>query len=430
MLTFHTAFRYRYTSKQSKPKKHERTTEMKNSVPMTTMIWFAALSMLGFLATDMYLPAFENIRLEMGTSQSMIGLSLTVFLLGMALGQIVYGPLSDRIGRIKVLVGGMALFSVATIACFMADSIEVFLAARFVQALGACSASVIWQAVVIDRYDSKTSQRVFATIMPLVALSPALAPLLGAGLEAQFGWRSIFIVLVGLGALLVVATLRQKESAPVINSDEKITTKLVSDYKHIVSSRKFIGNMLVFAGCSAAFFAWLTGSPFVMTEMGYSGADIGMSYVPQTIAFIVGGYSCRALLNKFDGATILPWFVGLFIASVAVIFVVSWQTDVTNIWPVLIPFCFLAAANGAIYPIVVNKALEEFKHCSATAAGLLNFLQTMICFVASGIVSALAISGLLTVSAVMMGAAASVGLGLALSWNGNRVPFEDNAQAA
>ncbi len=397
---------------------------------MTTMIWFAGLSMLGFLATDMYLPAFENIRLEMGTTQSMIGLSLTVFLLGMALGQVVYGPLSDRIGRIKVLVGGMALFSAATAACFMAESIEVFLAARFVQALGACSASVIWQAVVIDRYDSKTSQRVFATIMPLVALSPALAPLAGAALESQFGWRSIFIALVALGAMLVIATLRQTESAPVVSSDEKLGAKLVGDYKNIISSRKFVGNMLVFAGCSAAFFAWLTGSPFVMTEMGYSGADIGMSYVPQTIAFIVGGYSCRALLNKFDSSTMLPWFVGLFIASVSVIFVVSWQSDLTTIWPVLIPFCFMAAANGAIYPIVVNKALEEFKSCSATAAGLLNFLQTMICFVASAVVSALAFQGLLTVSAVMMGAGASVLLGLMLSWNANRVAIEDSPQAA
>ncbi|WP_062712641.1 purine nucleoside transporter PunC [Grimontia marina] len=403
---------------------------MKNTVPMTTMIWFAGLSMLGFLATDMYLPAFENIRLEMGTTQSMIGLSLTVFLLGMALGQVVYGPLSDRIGRIKVLVGGMALFSAATAACFMAESIEVFLAARFVQALGACSASVIWQAVVIDRYDSKTSQRVFATIMPLVALSPALAPLAGAALESQFGWRSIFIALVALGAMLVIATLRQTESAPVVSSDEKLGAKLVGDYKNIISSRKFVGNMLVFAGCSAAFFAWLTGSPFVMTEMGYSGADIGMSYVPQTIAFIVGGYSCRALLNKFDSSTMLPWFVGLFIASVSVIFVVSWQSDLTTIWPVLIPFCFMAAANGAIYPIVVNKALEEFKSCSATAAGLLNFLQTMICFVASAVVSALAFQGLLTVSAVMMGAGASVLLGLMLSWNANRVAIEDSPQAA
>ncbi|RXJ74173.1 Bcr/CflA family multidrug efflux transporter [Veronia nyctiphanis] len=394
---------------------------MKQPVPMTTMIWFAVLSMLGFLATDMYLPAFENIRQQLDTSQSMIGLTLSVFLLGMAIGQLVYGPLSDRIGRIKVLVGGLSLFTVATLVCFMAQSIEVMLAARFVQALGACSAAVIWQAVVVDRYDSETAPRVFATVMPLVALSPALAPLVGAGLEVHFGWRSIFVVLAILGVALIAATLRQPESAPVADNSQKMSAKLATDYRQILSSKKFIGNMMIFAGCSAAFFAWLTGSPFVMTEMGYSGADIGMSYVPQTIAFIAGGYGCRALLNKFDGAAILPGFIALFVISIGVIFFMTTQTEVTSIWTVLVPFCFMAAANGAIYPIVVNKSLEGFKNCSATAAGMLNFLQTMVCFIASGAVSALAIYGLVTVSTAMMLSSVMVVIGLMICWNSNKL---------
>ncbi len=373
--------------------------------------------MLGFLATDMYLPAFENIRLEMGTSQSMIGLSLTVFLLGMAFGQIIYGPLSDNIGRIKVLAGGMLLFSIATALCAMSTSIEMFLFSRFLQALGACSAAVIWQAVVIDRYDSKTSQRVFATIMPLVALSPALAPLAGAGLEALFGWRSIFIALVALGVVLAISSLKQPESAPVVSKQDHMLKKLFSDYQQIIGSTKFIGYMLIFAGCSAAFFAWLTGVPFIMSGMGYDAADIGWSFVPQTIAFIIGGYACRALLNKFDGVRILPWFVGLFVASVVSIFVLSTQVTLDSIVPVLVPFCALAIANGGAYPIVVNKALEDYKHCSATAAGLLNFLQTIICFLASGIVSYLAAHGLVTVSSIMLASAACVFGGYLLTQN-------------
>lgn len=399
------------------------------------MIWFAALSMLGFLATDMYLPAFENIRTEMQTSQSLIGLTLTLFLLGMAIGQLIYGPLSDKIGRIKVLTGGITLFSIATAVCFFANSIEVFLVARFVQALGACSASVIWQAIVIDRYDSKMSQRIFAMIMPLVALSPALAPLAGAVLEANFGWRSIFITLLLLGILLIISTYYQDESAPLLESKEPLKTKLINNYKQLLNSRKFMGNMLIFAGCSAAFFAWLTGSPFVMSKMGYSGADIGMSYIPQTIAFIIGGYGCRALLNKFNSRALLAGSVVLFMTSVVAIFLVSWgivsweivswemlpwqiglfSNSLTSIWPALLPFCFLALANGACYPIVVNNALEDFKHCSGTAAGLLNFLQTMVCFVASGIVSAFSTLGLLTVSSVMLGAAVCVGGGFILN---------------
>lgn len=275
------------------------------------------------------------------------------------------------------------------------------LVARFAQALGACSATVIWQAVVVDRYEGKVSERVFATIMPLVALSPALAPLAGAMLEHQFGWRSIFIALVGFGAVLSIMTLKETESANLTKKQEKVSVQLRRDYAQILSSKKFIGNMIIFAACSAAFFAYLTGSPFVMAAMGYSGADIGLSYAPQTVAFIVGGYGCRTLLNKYDSQQLLPWILKLFFASVAVMFMISVQTEPTTIWPILVPFCFLAVANGAIYPLIISKALEDFKNCSATAAGLLNFLQTMVCFAASGLVSAFAVHGLITVTTAM-----------------------------
>ncbi|MDV5169115.1 purine nucleoside transporter PunC [Photobacterium rosenbergii] len=374
---------------------------MTNQPSKMTTLWFACLSMLGFLATDMYLPAFEVIREDFDTSQSLIGLTLSIFLLGMALGQLIYGPLSDRIGRIKVLMGGMTLFSIASVFCAFAPNVELMLVARFAQALGACSATVIWQAVVVDRYEGKVSERVFATIMPLVALSPALAPLAGAMLEHQFGWRSIFVALVGFGAILSIMTLKETESANLDKKQEKVSVQLRRDYAQILSSKKFIGNMIIFAACSAAFFAYLTGSPFVMAAMGYSGADIGLSYAPQTVAFIIGGYGCRTLLNKYDSQQLLPWILKLFFASVTVMFMISLQTEPTTIWPILVPFCFLAVANGAIYPLIISKALEDFKNCSATAAGLLNFLQTMVCFAASGLVSAFAMHGLMTVTTAM-----------------------------
>ncbi|MDG6897459.1 Bcr/CflA family multidrug efflux transporter [Actinobacillus delphinicola] len=374
---------------------------MKGTPTKFTLFWFACLSMLGFLSTDMYLPAFETLRTAFGTTESSIGLTLSVFLLGMAIGQLVYGPLSDRIGRIKVLVGGMTLFGLATLLCAFSQDIQVFLGARFLQSLGACSATVIWQAIVVDRYEGQTAGRIFATIMPLVALSPALAPLVGAGLEHHFGWRSIFLVLVAFGIFIALMTLREPESAPLDREQEKLSVQLKRDYVAILTSKKFFGNMIIFAACSAAFFAYLTGSPFIMAAMGYTGGDIGLSYVPQTIAFIVGGFGCRSLLAHYEGKRILPWLLGLFFLSVLVMFIIPFVMPVNNIWPILIPFCFLAVANGAIYPIVINLALSDFKECSATAAGLLNFLQTLICFIASGLVSAFAMYGLWTVTVAM-----------------------------
>ena len=178
--------------------------------------------------------------------------------------------------------------------------------------------------------------------------------------------------------------------------------------------------MMIFAACSAAFFAYLTGSPFVMTAMCYSGADIGLSYAPQTVAFIIGGYGCRTLLNKYDSQQLLPWILKLFFSSVTIMFLTAMNTEPTTIWPILLPFCLLAVANGAIYPIIISKALEDFKSCSATAAGLLNFLQTMLCFAASGLVSAFASHGLTTVTTAMFIAGFMALAGYALVIKANR----------
>ncbi len=380
--------------------------------------------MLGFLATDMYLPAFESIRSELQTSESMIGLTLTVFLLGMAIGQLVFGPLSDKMGRIPVLISGLVLFLIGTTLCYFSQNIETLLIARFIQALGACSATVIWQAVVIDRYEGKAAQRLFASIMPLVALSPAIAPLLGAGIESLWGWRAIFISLIVFGLLLIVFTSKETESAPKIQSNAPFLPRLFSDYKDLLSSKVFFANMLIFSGCSTAFFAWLTGSPFIMSNMGYTGADIGLSFVPQTIAFLIGGYGCRFLLNKLPPSTLITAFVCLFILSASSIFYLCFQNTFTTIWPPLIPFCFLAVANGGLYPLVINRALSPFKHCSATAAGLLNFLQTSLCFVASGVVSHYLSYGLVSVSSVIFVSAGAVSVGFLLGRTTESAPLQ------
>ena len=180
---------------------------MENKKQSIPYIWLAGLSMLGFLATDMYLPAFDIIRGDLATSENMIGLTLSIFLLGMAIGQLFYGRLTQKLGTKKSLIIGLSIFAVSSLAASFSTSVEMLLVARFFQALGACSANVIWQAMVIQRYDAKTSQRIFATIMPLVALSPALAPLLGAAIEKFYGWSMIFVTLtiIGVGLAMMFA---------------------------------------------------------------------------------------------------------------------------------------------------------------------------------------------------------------------------------
>ncbi|MEZ8826265.1 purine nucleoside transporter PunC [Vibrio amylolyticus] len=345
------------------------------------LFYLAALSMLGFIATDMYLPAFKLMETDFSAGPEQIALSLTIFLAGMALGQLLWGVASDKYGHRTTLAAGLALFTLASLGLAFSDQVWQLLTLRFVQAFGVCAPAVIWQAMVIKQYPEKASQQIFATIMPLVALSPALAPQLGVLLADIWGWSSIFFALTLMGGVLVLATLNQPNTA--IKPKQ---SSMSTDIKALLSSKKYLGNVLMFATASAAFFAYLTGMPEIMSQLGYSTKDIGLSFVPQTIAFMVGGYVGKVGVKKYGEERVLKHLIGLFSVAAMLVFVAS-QWQLSTIWPILLPFCFIAVANGALYPIVVNRALSSAKQSPATAAGLQNSIQISVSSAASALVA-------------------------------------------
>ncbi|ELY4784215.1 Bcr/CflA family multidrug efflux MFS transporter [Cronobacter sakazakii] len=372
------------------------------------LCWLAGLSVLGFLATDMYLPAFAVIEVDLHTAPSAISASLSLFLAGFALAQLVWGPLSDRFGRRPVLLAGLGIFALGCLGTVWVESAGALLALRFIQAVGVCSAAVSWQALVTDRYPAQQARRIFATIMPLVGLSPALAPLLGSWILNHFSWQAIFVVLFAITVALMITALRLPSGAP---QGKKGGEPL--SFMMLLRSRVYSGNVLIYAACSASFFAWLTGSPFILHEMGYSPAVIGLSYVPQTIAFLIGGYGCRSALQKWNGETLLPWLLAGFALSVLATWLVG-LSDAVTLTTLLIPFCLMAMANGAIYPIVVAAALLPFPQATGRAAALQNTLQLGLCFVASLVVSWLVATPLLSTTSVMLATVVLAGLGFRL----------------
>ncbi|WP_025119718.1 MULTISPECIES: purine nucleoside transporter PunC [unclassified Serratia (in: enterobacteria)] len=371
------------------------------------MFYLAGLSMLGYLATDMYLPAFGAMQQDLQISAGAISASLSIFLAGFAFAQLLWGPLSDRIGRKPVLLIGLALFAVGCLGMLWVENVMQLWSLRFIQAIGVCSAAVTWQAIVVDRYRDGKANRVFASIMPLVALSPALAPLLGAWLLNHMGWRAIFAVLLGITALLLIPTLLLKDRSRLVPSADK---KPSLGFMQILKSPVFSGNVMVFAACSAGFFAWLTGSPFILGDMGYSPNDIGLSYVPQTLAFLLGGYSCRSALNRISGKILLPWLLLAYGISMVALYLIATLSEPT-LTTLLIPFCFMALVNGASYPILVANALMPFPNNSGKAAALQNTLQLGLCFIASLLVSAFIAQPLLATATVMVATVLLAALG-------------------
>ncbi len=348
------------------------------------MVYLAGLSMLGYLAIDMYLPAFGMMQRELSISEGAISNSLSIFLFGFAVAQLLWGPLSDKVGRKPILLIGLSLFSLGCLGMLWVESATGLLAMRFLQAFGVCSAAVIWQALVIDRFDESRAQHVFALIMPLVALSPALAPLIGSSLLNHGGWRMIFMLLMAVTLVLMLPTLMLKNIKQKSVTDANQSS---ASFITLLKSPLYTGNVLVYASCSAGFFAWLAGSPIILEKMGYSPQDIGLSYIPQTIAFMVGGYGCRILLSKMTGKTLLPLLLIGYAVSMTALYLVAKFTEPT-LTTILIPFCIMAAMNGASYPIAVSNALSAYPEISGKAAALQNALQLGLCSLASFIVSA------------------------------------------
>ncbi|EFN6727298.1 Bcr/CflA family multidrug efflux MFS transporter [Escherichia coli] len=297
------------------------------------LVWLAGLSVLGFLATDMYLPAFAAIQADLQTPASAVSASLSLFLAGFAAAQLLWGPLSDRYGRKPVLFIGLTIFALGSLGMLWVENAATLLILRFVQAVGVCAAAVIWQALVTDYYPSQKVNRIFATIMPLVGLSPALAPLLGSWLLVHFSWQAIFATLFAITVVLILPIFWLKPTTKARNNSQDGLT-----FTDLLRSKTYRGNVLIYAACSASFFAWLTGSPFILSEMGYSPAVIGLSYVPQTIAFLIGGYGCRAaaLQNTLQ--------LGLcFLASLVVSWLISISTPLLTTTSVMLSTVVLVA---------------------------------------------------------------------------------------
>lgn len=388
------------------------------------LCWLAGLSVLGFLATDMYLPAFAAIQNDLQTPAAAVSASLSLFLAGFAFAQLLWGPLSDRYGRKPILLIGLAIFAIGCIGMLWVRDATWLLVLRFVQAVGVCAAAVTWQAMVTDYYPAQRTNRIFATIMPLVGLSPALAPLLGSWILHHFEWQAIFATLFGITLLLMLPALRLKKPVKKAHKEEQPLT-----FMTLLRSQDYRGNVLIYAACSASFFAWLTGSPFILNAMGYGPTVIGLSYVPQTIAFLIGGYGCRAALQKWHGQHMLPWLLVAFAVSVGGTFAVG-LTAGSSLTALLIPFCLMAMANGAIYPIVVAQALRPFPQATGRAAALQNTLQLGLCFLASLVVSTLIATPLLTTTSVMLATVILAGWGYRMQRVAQRGENENAAEGS
>ncbi|TVT79257.1 multidrug effflux MFS transporter [Pseudomonas sp. H3(2019)] len=356
---------------------------------LRTILILGALSAFGPLAIDFYLPAFPAMAVAFGTDEKHVQLTLAAYFLGLSIGQLAYGPVADRFGRRMPLLVGVGLFTLASLVCAFAPSLEWLIAARFVQALGGCAGMVISRAVVSDKCDAVGSAKVFSQLMLVMGLAPILAPMLGGLLVNLYGWHSIFIALTLFSALSALAVaVGLPESLPA-NQPRQPLSGALRQYGCLLTDRIFLGHALTGGIAIAGMFAYIAGSPFVFIKLyGVPAEHFGWLFGTNAAGFILVAQVNARLLSKRGPAFLLARTVWIYLAAGLTLLAVS-SLHTEHLWPLLIPLFICIASLGCIIPNASACAMSGQGARAGSASAMLGCLQFSVAAGAAALVGVL-----------------------------------------
>lgn len=378
-------------------------------MPLHILLILGGLSAFGPLSIDMYLPAFPAMAEDLGVSSEQIQLSLSVYFIGLASGQLVYGPLADRFGRRKPLLFGIGLFCVASLACALAPTLEWLLAARFAQALGGCAGMVVNRAVVRDLCEPIDAAKAFSQLMLIMGVAPILAPLAGTALLGLAGWASIFwflTVFAGLFALAVYfflpETLPSHMAPPPLRS-------AFGRYIGLLCEPLFMFHALTGGVAMAGMFAYISGSPYVFLEL-YKVPVEQYAWLFGSIAacFILSAQLNSRLLRRWSQLALIRGTTFIYMLATVTLLLAAWL-QVESLWLFLPPLVLSVAIISQVLPNASACALAGHGHQAGIASALMGTMQFAIAGITSAAVGMLhdntavpmagvmAVCGLLTV---------------------------------
>lgn len=341
-----------------------------------------AITALTPLAIDMYIPAFPQIAADFGVPVARVELSLTFFLIGLAIGQLFYGTISDKYGRKKPLYAGMLLAIGATITCAFIKDPNLFLFCRFVQAIGICGGAVIARAMVRDLFNHHESARFFSFLILVMGVAPILAPLLGGYVAEYMGWHAIFLFIGGFTTLLLITVAAALPETNKGNPEVRISRSFQA-YREVLRDPSFLRMALSGAFVMAGMFAYVTGSPFVFIQYyGIPADKFGWVFGLNALGFIVMSQVNRTLITRFKFESILK--TGFLIVGFAcLLLILAGLANAPMIGFGAAIFLYVATM-GVVLPNSAAMAMAEQASRAGSASAMLGSLQFGIAFVASG----------------------------------------------
>lgn len=357
-------------------------------ITVALLVTLALLSAVAPFATDLYLPAFPRMVDDLQTSPTNVQLTLTAFLIGLAAGQLIFGPLSDRFGRVKPLVIGAAICVAASVVAVLAPTIEVLIAARLAQGLTGAAGMVIGRAIISDLATGRAAARAFSLMMIVGGVAPIAAPLAGGFLVEPLGWRGALAIILALvvamlvAALVVIRETHTKERRARLRDEKASMGSPLRD----LTSRTYVGNLLAFGFAFAVMMAYISASPFVyQTMMGLSSAQYGAMFGVNAFGLLsMSALSARLTARREPRSIARIGLVAILVASLAVLALALTQTP--SGWLAL-PLFVAVSAMGLIFGNTTALALSAAPRAAGSASAALGATQFLLAAAVSPLVS-------------------------------------------
>lgn len=353
-----------------------------DTLAMTVMLSF--MTALGPLATDLYLPSLPHIGAALGATPAAVQLTLSAYLIGFSAGQIVYGPISDALGRKPVLVAAFCLFVAATICCALANSIETLIVARALQAFGGAGPIILARTMVRDMYEGPRAGREMSMMGSIMGVTPIIAPVLGGFLQVALGWRSIFATMAAGGlALAALAIFLVPETNRFRDRSHLSPGSILRSYKTVLGHGAYRAYVALLALSYAGLFAFISASSFVMQGVyGLSEIMFGVAFAICSVSFVLGTLIGTRIVTRrgFDGT------ISLGVGLLALGGVGQWLGAFllpSQIIALVIPEMIFFTGIGLVLPQAMAAAMAPFPERAGAASSLAGFVQ-MVCASAAG----------------------------------------------
>ncbi|QIW10963.1 multidrug effflux MFS transporter [Francisella sp. LA112445] len=353
--------------------------------PLKTILILGPMVFAFALAMDVYMPVLPEMREALNTTQQMVQVTLSLFLVITGVGQLFLGPLSDQLGRFKVILLSSILFVIGSVLCALSSTIDILIFSRVIQGLGCCGLSVCAFAIIRDAYSGKTSSMIYSFINAIISVSPIIGPLIGVQLATHFQWQSAFIFLTGLAIIaFLIVVIFVKESLPV-ERRKKMSWDVFARYLYVGKSLQFWAYSLTAVSGMASFFILFSMTPYIINYLGYSISKIYVVFGSAGIAFLVGSLLSGAIVNKLGVYNTAIFGVAcVFVAGITSLTI--YMIYGLTLWGFFAP-CFFATFGAAFTTGTgASGSLEPFYEIAGVAAALFGTME----FAISGVIGSIA----------------------------------------